>query len=189
MRRSFKTMLALAVMGAAFVLGADEAVKAAPGAVLSVYSLTDALRPDPDADPITVIVDRGDWFSYGNLSKNSETEKLNGQKLVLVWKGYIEIPAQGVYTFSASYVRTADCPENTFIQLNGKDFLNLYQRIKNDTRLNAVKSVRLAKGHYELTVISWMPVYYAADFTLKMWDKRKPLKKYVISPASMVHAE
>ena len=181
-------MLVLAAMSAAFVLGAAETVNAAPGATLYVYNSTNEFRPAPDAEPITVIVDKGNGFSYGNLVKNAETKNLNGQRLFLVWKGYIQIPAAGVYTFSASFAGRNNSSHNVFILLNNKDFLNIYQNVKGVSMHNASKSVSLVKGHYEL-----MFVYKAQlgcpNVTLKMWNKKSPLKKFAITPASMAHAE
>ena len=72
--------------------------------------------------------------------------------------------------------------DHIIIQLNGKDLLSAGRAEHNS------RSVQLTKGDYELTFIlksesSW------GGFDLKMWNKKNPFKKTVITPAKMVHAE
>ena len=75
----FKSLLcSLVLTGAASVIG-QEAVKAVPGAALYVYKLTDASRPDPEADPLTVIVDKSEAFV-----KRASLEKKPGIKAICV---------------------------------------------------------------------------------------------------------
>ena len=189
-------LLSVALMGVASVIGAAEAaktagtakaaetVKAVPGAAVYIYNWADAARPDAEADPLTVIVDKSEdfWHQNPTLKNNEETKKFVGAKHFIVWKGYIHIPAPGTYTFSSS-VGASDV--NVIIQLNGKDFLCCDRGWNN--KLHASRSVQLSKGDYELTAI--MKSFGHGYFELKMWDKKRPFKKTTITPAKMVHAE
>ena len=187
--KNYKSVfLTLVLTGAAFVIGAAEEVKAVPGAALYVYRITtDADRPEANADPITVVVDKSNGFGYGNLRKDPETNKLFNQDVFMVWKGYIQIPAPGIYTFSASFLSSGGRWGNIVVfQLNGKDFLSIHHL--NKVKLNDSRSVSLAKGSYEITVI-YKAKGLCHDFTLKYWRKDKPFKKYSVIPSGMLHAE
>ena len=185
----FSKMLAVSIAMVLFsgVVLAQEAVKAVPGAALLVYSICETVRPLPDAEPITAIVDNSTDFSKRNLSKNAETKKFVDQKLFLVWKGYIAIPKAGRYTFSMSYNVAVKNLNNTILQINGRDFLGISQ-LKDPLKFNDSKSLLLGKGDYEITIIH-RSSHYGGDFSIRMWQTSNPLKKFMITPAAMVHAE
>ena len=177
--------ISLVLIGSVSVIGAAETVKAAPGAALYVYTINNTVRPAPDADPITVIVDKSSMFS-GNLRNNPETQALFKQNLFIVWKGYLAIPTKGTYTFSASFESDYGSDNNVIVQVNGKDLLMISQ-IKRPYKMNDSRSVMLEKGDYEITIIH--RAVHNGAFSLRMWNKNNPLKKLNITPAVLLHAE
>ena len=174
-----------ATAGIMCMASANDAPKAVPGAEMYVYSITDLKKPTPDADPLAVVVDKSEGFAKANLRRNSETAKFLHQNIFIVWKGYIAIPQKGMYTFAMSY----DAPShyynnNVFFQINGKDFLDIASRHQ---KYNDSRSLLLDKGHYEIKIIN--RIEHDFSFSIKMWNKARPLKKANITPAIMVHAE
>ena len=174
-----------ATAGIMCMASANDAPKAVPGAEMYVYSITDLKKPTSDADPLAVVVDKSEDFSKGNLRRNSETSKFRNQSVFIVWKGYIAIPQRGVYTFALSYNDPCRSYDDVFFQINGKDFLDICLLPK--SKYNDSRSLLLDKGHYEIKIINRCPNSH--DFSIKMWNKARPLKKAKITPAIMVHAE
>ena len=188
MSNYLKTLVAVCtVVCGTYLVSAQEALKVAPGSALYIYNLSDSVKPAPEAEPISVIVDSSAQFSKLNLSKNKETYKFTNQELFLVWTGYISITQKGIYTFSMSYNATNSwmAPSVVF-QINGKDFLRIIQSRK-ENKLNDSLSLALEKGNYEIKLICRATGVH--EFSVKMWNKLRPLKKFEITPASMVHAE
>ena len=193
MFKSIKCLVLIcAVFCGVFPAFAQETSKTVPGSVLYIYSYTNMLRPAPDTDPITVVVDSGNKFEKSLLQNNKETSKFAVQSVFLVWNGYITIPAKGIYTFSASFIDGTHytSENNVIIQISKKDILNI-SKIHKNFKNNDSKSVILEKGSYEISVINKSPgsYHHSKDFVLKMWNKLKPLKKFEITPASMYHVE
>lgn len=172
-------------------LHAEEAATTAPGAILYIYSIADTPVPPADADPIAVVVDKNTIFSAHNLFKNEETVKFGEQALFLVWRGYITIQTKGVYTFAASY-NDSNYGKNTVIQINGQNLLAIDSINHQTQHLNASASVTLEPGTYEIT-ISHKKIYFGSNLrdyiTLTYWNRATPLRKTVLTPAVMFHAE
>lgn len=177
----------LATVSFSCVTIAQEAVKARPGAMLMVYDDV----PNPDLDPIAVIVDKATGFEKGNLRQNSDTEKLVGQGVYMLWKGYIHIPAPGKYTFVLSYDRPSRGEGfETVLYVNSKAFLSLSMFGGDKQRWNHSGSLTLDKGDYEISILhKALNGGSYSSFSLKMWNRATPLKKVTITPAAMVHAE
>ena len=137
MSNYLKTLVAVCtVVCGTYLVSAQEALKAAPGAALYIYNLSDSVKPAPEAEPISVIVDSSAQFSQGNLRKNNETLKFLNQQLFLVWTGYISITKKGIYTFSMSYNKQHSWNNPSVVfQINDKDFLRIVQSRK-ETKLN-----------------------------------------------------
>ncbi len=176
----------LATVAFACVTIAQDAVKAVPGAMLMVYNEV----PNPDIDPIAVIVDKATSFHKNNLLSDSETKKLANQGVYMMWKGYIHIPAPGKYTFALSYNADASpySRDETVLYVNGKAFLGLSMRSGDKQKWNHSGSLTLDKGDYEISILH-KAIDHAHSFSLKMWNRATPLKKVTITPAAMVHAE
>ena len=175
------------ILSGVSLVAAQEPLKPAPGAALYIYNISDAAKPASDAEPISVTVDSSTQFSKANLSKNGETRKFVNQDLFLVWTGYISITQKGIYTFSMSYeTKNPYRAPSVIFQINGKDFLGIMQKSQK-TKLNDSLALSLDKGDYEIKLIC--RATGAHDFSVKMWNKLRPLKKIKITPASMVHAE
>ena len=172
-------------------LRAEEAVTTAPGAILYIYSIADTPVPPADAAPIAVVVDKNTQFAWQNLRQNDETAKFYGQPLFLVWRGYITIQTKGVYTFAASYENTTSL-KNTVFQINGQQLMTIDSFKRQRPNPNASASVTLEPGTYEITISHKIPdsnMHPSKDFTLTFWNRATPLRKTVLTPALMFHAE
>ena len=172
--KTFSAVLALCGALSCFAAPAASAPKAVPGAALYIYQWTDAMRPTADADPVAVIVDTTDAFSQNNVNKNAETAKFWKQHRFMVWQGYVSIPANGNYTWSLSFDKSGayhSSATNVIVQINKKDFLGI-SKIAKKRKENDVRSLTLAQGDYEITVIMRAPNSYheGYPFTLKMWN-------------------
>ena len=172
-------------------------VVAKPGAILELYNATrKKVEPDIDAEPIAVVVDRGNQFCHDNITLNKEVAKYRGQYLFKVWKGYVTVPADGNYVISLSYNHydkwgtMGPNDSNTILAISGKKIMYITQIITRTGgfHLNATKSMKLSKGSYEFKIIH-RSGFKNDIFTLKLWDKQRPLKKIIVTPASMAHVE
>ena len=186
---------------------ADEqkTVVAKPGAILELYSATlQKVRPDVEAEPIAVVVDKGAQFCHDNVTLNNEVAKYRQQYLFKIWKGYVTIPADGTYVISLSYNyydkwgTRGPNNSNTILEISGKPIMFISQSRRSagamleghggGSNLNATKSMRLQKGSYEFKIIH-RSGFRNDIFTLKLWNKKHPLKKMVVTPANMAHVE
>ena len=189
-RKTILAMIFTTIIGIAVY--AQNAPVAAPGAALYVYTHTDSSAPLPDADPIVAVVDNSDQFSKLNVKKNDETKKFHNQPVFLVWNGYVEIPAKGKYTFALSFDHSGTsgwCHDNVIVKIGTKNILNISKTSKK-LKENDSRTLSLEKGDYEFTIIFKLAEdYQRSPFSLKMWNRNRPLKKTNITPATMYHAE
>lgn len=188
MKKITKLMAALLVMTGFSAATAAETLKLAPGAALLVYNVKDSkeTRPAADADPVAAVVDKEKMFWKHNVGNNQETRKFGSQSVWVVWKGYIAIPAKGMYTFSIAFDNFNDQSRMVLFQLNGQDFMAIpVRRDKNKLQQSDSRSVMLEKGNYEVTFVC----FGSDPFSVRMWNKSNPLKKTVITPEMMTHAE
>ena len=189
MKKTVKMLMTILIVAATvFTVAADGPVlKAAPGAMMFVYNLTDGKRPAPDADCIDVVADNSPSFMKNNLRKYKETDKFADQKIFIVWKGFIRVDEAGTYTISLSFGGSGNGNANHVVfQLNGRDLLTI-SHFRDSYVMNDSCSVQMEKGDYEVTVI--YRAIYDGDFSLRMWNKNTPLKKIEITPENMLHAE
>ena len=189
MSKFLKTLIVagIALAGMSFT-SAAEAVKAVPGAALFVYNYAETAKPAPDADPIAVVVDTAEQFTQNNLHKNKETAKFYRQRVFLVWSGFISIPKKGAYVFSLTYNDNSNNDHSSVIfQMSNRDFLAIIGPWNKTPKLNDSRSLLLDKGNYEIKLICRAP--HSPSFSLKMWARNRPFKKYEITPATMVHVE
>ena len=173
----------------------EKFVVAKPGATLELY--TASLRKvRPDTAPIAVVVDFGKQFCHDNITLIKEVAKYRQQLLFKVWKGYVTIPADGDYVVSMSYNRydkwgtMGPNTSNTILEIGGKTIMYITQLPQKGAppQIAATEGLRLSEGSYEFKIIH-RSGFKNDIFTLKMWNKKSPLKKTIITPADMAYVE
>ena len=203
MKKNF--VLGLLVLCSICFSNEQKTVIAKPGAILELYdATTQKVRPDIEDEPIAVVVDKGSQFTHCNIIQNKEVARYRDQYLFKIWRGYVTIPADGNYVIALSYNYYDKWgtrgPNNshTILEISGKTIMAIAQGQRSvgamlDGRgsagkLNATQNIRLQKGSYEFKIIHRSGVKNDV-FTLKLWDKKRPLKKIFITPANMAHVE
>ena len=169
----------------------QKTVLAKRGAILEIYSASlQKVRPGAEEEPIAVVVDKGNQFCHDNITRNSEVAKYRRQYLFKVWKGYVTIPADGTYVISLSYNYYGLNNSNTILEISQKPimFISQVRRRGGESNLTATQSIRLSQGSYEFKIIH-RSGFRNDTFTLKIWNKKRPLRKMVVTPANMVHVE
>ena len=191
------TLALLLVCSVAFT-DDTKVVVAKPGAILELYNASvKEVRPSKE-NHITTITDLGKQFCHDNVTLYNETKNLRQQYLFKVWTGYITIPEAGEYVVSLSYdiykPHTYWGPnpnsENTILDIAGRNILyihKVYTR-QDKPKLNASARVTFQKGSYEVK-ITHRSNYVNDRFTLKIWNRKTPLKKMIITPCDMSHVE
>ena len=173
-------------------------VLAKSGAVLELYSATvRKVRPDANQKPIAVVVDHGLQFCHDNMTLIPDVKKYRQEYLFKVWKGYVDIPADGTYVISMSYDHydkwgtMGRNDSNTILEISGNTVMfisQVYTRGMGNKDLRAAKSLELKQGSYEFKIIH-RSGYRNDIFTLKLSDNAKPRNEIKVTPAIMAHVE
>ena len=202
MRKIFTTFLLLLC---SICFANEQKALAKSGAILEIYSASlQKVRPEAEEEPIAVVVDKGNQFCHDNITLNSEVAKYREQYLFKVWKGYVTIPADGTYVISLSYNyydkwgTRGPNNSNTILEISEKPIMFISQVRRSagamlegrnaSNHLAATRSVKFSKGSYEFKIIH-RSGYKNDIFTLRLWNKKRPLRKMVVTPANMAHLE
>lgn len=166
-----------------------EAKTLAPGAIMTIYSITENGMPAPGADPLEVVLDSSEGFSRNNLKKYKDTEAHYRACNIIAWEGYLNIPADGEYVFSG---KSFDGNKVNFY-INEKKVLFFSSSLRDDSSFTASKSLRMKQGDYKVQLYLASPQrnHYeysmSSSFTLQFWSKSNPIKKFPVSPAKLYH--
>lgn len=178
-------LISAMILMTSIVMHAQDAQVAVLGAELSLYPLTNGVRPSTDMKPSISVVDKEISFSVKNFRRYENTKNVRPNQVFMVWSGYISVPKTGEYTFSMRYSNSRPAYHklrNTIFQISGKDFFAI-----SDKQTSQNRSLTLEKGDYKITIIHKGLI--RSDFFLEMFNSAHPQNRTKINPATMLHVE